>query len=478
MVRTVDLVTQGLGAIPRTADHLQLIGAAVYSWWRPFPSMVYLPAEPDVRAIGYTESFARALTELAGRSRERGDNVNGYQRRGPAYAGPEPFLLTATHPAEPATSESGQYFRKIIDAMAASQSPAQVPDVAERIRLVVVTGDAPLPSKLSEPFLEVNLPTDVPNRQWESMERGRTARLELAAALDQWIDDHRKLDSDFFSSWEEDEHTPTAAARIGQEILNAFLLDEGAPTPLEGGTWTHSARASSGLRILRRTHPSDPGIVTMTRDLMRDAIATRRARMVPGDSDLIDLGRVVGDRLYVIPHAARDLVLSSGRTTAGVGVFSRSLGAEGWIKRAADGAWTEVRRIDGKLTRVWDMPTEFLGSVVEYITEDERNDPAKEIAEAVRSTVRSAIAEGRAALGPASEGVVDIGRKKSGRLYLVPSVARELLAEDGLQETPITISRSLEAAGWIARVDGEMTVPRRIDGKMRRVWNLPPSFLE
>lgn len=478
MVRTVDLVTQGLGAIPRTADHLQLIGAAVYSWWRPFPSMIYLPAEPDVRAIGYTESFARALTELAGRSRERGDNVNGYQRRGPAYAGPEPFLLTATHPAEPATSESGQYFRKIIDAMAASQSPAQVPDVAERIRLVVVTGDAPLPSKLSESFLEVYLPTDLPNRQWEAMERGRAARLELAAALDQWIDDHRKLDSDFFSSWEEDEHIPTAAARIGQEILDAFLLDEGAPTPLEGGTWTHSVRASSGLRILRRMHPSDPGIVTMTRDLMRDAIATRRARMVPGDSDLVDLGRVVGDRLYVIPHAARDLVLSSGHTTAGVGVFSRSLGAEGWIKRAADGAWTEVRRIDGKLTRVWDMPTEFLGSVVEYITEDERADPAKELAEAVRSTVRSAIAEGRAALRPASEGVRDIGRKKSGRLYLVPSAARELLAEDGLQETPITISRSLEAAGWITRADGEMTVPRRIDGKMTRVWNLLPSFLE
>lgn len=479
VVRTVDLVAQGLGAIPRTADHLQLIGAAVYSWWRPFPSMVYLSAEPDVRVIGYVESFARALTELAGRDRERGDNVNGYERRGQAYAGPEPFLLTATHPAEPATSDSGRYFRKIIDAMAASQSPAQVPDVAERIRLVVVTGDAPLPSKLSESFLEVNLPTDVPNRQWEAMERGRTARLELAAALDQWIDDHRKLDSDFFSSWEEDEHTPTVAARIGQEILNAFLLDEGAPTPLEGGTWTHSARGASGLRILRRTHPSDPGIVTMTRDLMRDAIATRRARMGRGDPDLIDLGRLVDGRLYVIPHAARDLVLSSGHTTAGVGVFSRSLGAEGWIKRAKDGAWTELRRIDGKLTRVWDMPAEFLGAVVEYIAEDEYDAPGKELAEAVRDTVRSALTEGRAALQPSSDGVVDLGRKKSGRLYLVPSAARELLAEAGRRDTPIQISRSLLAAGWLhPETDGSMTVPRRIDGKMIRVWNLAPSFLE
>ena len=441
--------------------------------------MVYLSTEPDVRAIGYVESFARALTELAGRSRERGDNVNGYQRQGSAYAGPEPFLLTATHPAEPATSESGQYFRKIIDAMAASQSPAQVPDIAERIRLVVVTGDAPLPSKLSEHFLEVKLPTDVSNRQWEAMERGRAARLELAAALDQWIADHRKLDSDFFSSWEEDEHAPTVAARIGQEILNAFLLDEGAPTPLEGGTWTHSARGDSGLRILRRTHPSDPGIVTMTRDLMRDAIATRRARMGRGDPDLIDLGRLVDGRLYVIPHVARDLVLSSGHTTAGVGVFSRSLGAEGWIKRAADGAWTELRRIDGKLTRVWDMPAEFLGSVVEYITEDEYDAPGKELAEAVRGAVRSAITEGRAVLAPASDGVMDLGRQKSGRLYLVPSAARELLAEAGRRDTPIQISRSLLAAGWLRpETDGSMTVPRRIDGKMIRVWNLAPSFLE
>lgn len=477
MTSTADLVTRGLGAIPPTAEHLQLIGTAVYSWWRPFPAMVYLPAAPDGTTTGYVELFARALTELAGRSRERGDNVLGYQR-GEGYAGPEPFLFTGTHPSEPVTSDHGRYFRKIVDAMAASQSPSLVPDVTERIRLAVVTGDAPLPGKVANSFLEVNLSTEVPFHRWEAMERGRAARLELAAALEQWIDDHRKLDSDFFSSWEQDEHPPAIAARIGQEILNAFLIDEGLPSPLEGGTWTTSARADSASRAHRRTHPSDPGIVTMTRDLMRDAIATRRARMGRGDPDMVDLGRLVDGRLYVIPHAARDLVLSSGHTTAGVGVFSRSLGAEGWIKRAADGAWTEVRRIDGKLTRVWDMPTEFLGSVVEYIAEEERADPAKELAEIVRSTVRAAIAEGRAALEPASEGVRDIGRKMSGRLYLVPSTTRGLLAEDGMHETPITISRSLEAAGWLTRADGAMTVPRRIDGKMMRVWNLPLSFLD
>lgn len=475
-MRTVDLVARGLGAIPLTADHLQLIGAAVYSWWRPFPSMIYLPAEPDVKALDYIDSVARALTELAGRSREQGDHVNGYYR-GVAYAGPEPYLFTGTHPSEPATSDDGRYFRKIIDAMAASQSAARVPDVAERIRLVVVTGDSSLPNKIAEPFLEVHLPTAVPNHRWEAMERGQSARLELAAALEQWIDD-RGRDSDFFSSWEEDDQTPAAAVRIGREILSAFLLSEGIPTPLVGGSWTPLATAASRRRVRRRTHQSDPALVTMMKDLMRDALATRRARMVPGGPHVVDLGRVVDGRLHVIPKATRQLVVSSGHTTASTAAFSRALAGEGWIERAADGAWTVPRRIDGKLTRVWDLPADFLGAMVEHIAEDEYDDPAKELAEVVRGIVRSAIAEGRAALAPSADGVKDLGRKMSGRLYLVPSAARDLLAEDGLQETPITISRSLEAAGWITRADGEMTVPRRIDGKMRRVWNLPLSFLD
>lgn len=477
MTKTVDLVRRALGSIPQTEDHLQLLGAAVYSWWRPFPSLVYLPAEPDVRALDYVDSFARALTELAGRSRDRGDTVTGYER-GQAYAGPEPFLLTGTHPSEPASSDHGRYIRKIIAAMAASQSPALMPDVTDRIRLVVITGDAPLPGSLAEPFLEVTLQTDVPYHRWEAMDRGRDARLELAAAIDQWVEDHRAADSDFFSSWEDDDHTPEIAARIGQEILSAFMIDEGLPAPLTGGRWTPAAQADSVRRIHRREHPTDPALVMMMRDLMRDALATRRARMVPGSSDVIDLGRVSGDRLHVLPQPARELVLATGHTTASAGVFSRSLAVEGWIKRAPDGAWTVLRRIDGKLTRVWDMPAEFLGAMVEYLTEDDPNNPAKELAEAVRNSLRSAVAEGRVVLAPSSDGAVDLGRQKSGRLYIVPAVARQLLAEAGLQETPTQISRALEVAGWISpERDGSKTVPRRIDEKMLRVWNLPPSFL-
>lgn len=477
VARIAGLVGRGLGAIPPTAEHLQLIGAAVYSWWRPFPSMVYLPAGPDGTTTGYVELLARALAELAGRTREWGDNVLGYQR-GEAYSGPEPFLFTGTQPSEPASSDHGLYFRKIIDAMASSQSPSLVPDVTERIRLVVVTGDTRLPDKLAHSFLEVDLASEISYRRWEAMERGQAARLELAVAIEQWIDDRRKSDPDFFSSWEQDEHPPAIAARIGQEILNAFLVDHGLPAPLAGGSWIAPAQPASRPRVQRRTHPNDSAIVTTMRDLMRDALATRRARMAPGNVDAIDLGRVVSGRLYVIPKAARGLVLSAGHSTVGVGVFSRSLGAEGWIKRAADGAWTEVRRIDGTLTRVWDMPAEFLGSVVEDFTESDRDDGAKELAEVIRVAVRSAILQGCAALGPSTDGVADIGRKVGGRLYLLPSRVRVLLAEAGLQETPITISRSLEAAGLLTGVDGAMTVARRIDGRLTRVWDLPSSFLE
>lgn len=468
-----DLAVRGLRPIPRTADHLLLLGAAVYSWLRPFPALIYIHTEAEKPPSGFVNSLAHAITEIAGRSSHSGDRVISY-RRGEAYGGPQPYLITGLHPSEPATSQSGRVFRRAVEAMTASQSSPLVPD-DERIRLVMLTGDGPLPEDLRDQFIAVRA-TEVGFPRWASLDAGHEARVELSGELERWIEDRR--DSEQFQAWLDERPSPADAASIGQEILRQFLGGAGLSILPEAHERTQSLRAALARVPRRRAYVSDPALVTALRDVMRDALATRRARMIPGSSGEVYLGRVVGDRLHVIPSAARSLMFITGKPMPSALAFGRSLGDAGWITRGPDGAWTVPRRIGGNLVRVWDLPAEFLGEMVDHIVEEDYGDPARDLAARIRQTVLTAIADGRAGLAPAEGVLVDLGRHKSGRLYIIPSAVRELLTRADVIASPVEISSALGEAGWLAPApDGAWTVPRRIDGKPMRVWNLPPSFL-
>lgn len=467
-----DLAVRGLRPIPRMADHLLLLGAAVYSWLRPFPALIYIHTEAEKPPSGFVNSLAHAVTEIAGRSSHSGDRVISY-RRGEAYGGPQPYLITGLHPSEPATSQSGRVFRRAVEAMTASQSSPLVPD-DERIRLVMLTGDGPLPKDLRDQFIAVRA-TEVGFPRWASLDAGHEARVELSSELERWIEARR--DSEQFQAWLDEHPSPADAASIGQEILRQFL-GAGLSILPEGHERTQSLRAALARAPRRRAYASDPALVTALRDVMRDALATRRARMIPGSSGEVYLGRVVGDRFHVIPSAARSLMFITGKPMPSALAFGRSLGDAGWITRGPDGAWTVPRRIGGNLVRVWDLPAEFLGEMVDHIVEDDYGDPARDLAARIRQTVLTAIADGWAGLTPAEGVLVDLGRHKSGRLYIIPSAVRELLTRADVIASPVEISSALGEAGWLAPApDGAWTVPRRIDGKLMRVWNLPPSFL-
>ncbi len=490
MATFTELVENGIGPISRIPACRALLGAAAFSWWRPFPVPIYLYEEFDHRISPLVlDSLARAVTEISGRSRESGDRVLEH-RVGDAYLGPEPYLfgnvVPAAEPRGPA-SEWRHYLSNIVDGMANSQRPENVPEVEKRIRLSVVTGSQALPSDFAASFYSFKVPTKALEVDWFGVTRAKVDRLLLGEELRAWIDGRQ--DPEFFASLDDLQPGPRDAATLGVEMFNRFLAQRGLD-PLRDEVPLDRIRQRAVAVKAHRVASGEPGLVTLMRDVLRDAVATGEARLEPDGSGRIVLGRVAGDRLYISASEGRDLVLRTGHTTASRAVFTRSLVDDGWVEPGRDGAGTVPRRIDGKMTRAWDLPTSFLGEMVRSVEGRPGPDSrqrfgtrrywvAEGLSEYIRTEIRAAVVDQRARLTAAGEGI-DLGREVKGRLYLIPAGIRTLLSSrDAASPPSISLSRALAAEGWlIPASDGSWTVPRRIDGALRRVWDLPAAFLE
>ena len=501
---TGELYEKALRVAASIPEWRPMLAAAVYSWWRPFPIPIYLchdSVDPSLPSAPAT--LALAATELAGRSSTdyTGEWLDTSGRPA-AYEGPEPYLLSWIVPTklDRGRNHPGLWNRTlphILTSMEMSQSPRHQHDPELRIRLVVITGGQLLPRTFADRALSVELKTAMwPREMKVSSPTSVAARRELGRRIEQWIFAER--DSVYFQDLDSLNPSPVEAIRIGRDILARFLAAEGVSTGIPwparadeavtaaDATTTRSAR--SGRR--RATAPVDPGLGDFTRLQILDAIATRRVRLShQKDPELASfpvVGRVHDDEFYAVPEVVRDLVQQSGLMSGTRLQIARSLAAAGWLDRAADESWTVGRYVDSELTRVWSLPIAFLGHILEDEFGETTSFPVRELrsephlAGEIRTAIRTGLANNRARLGEVAEKeqMIDLGRMKGTRAYIVPSAVRQLMLQHtGQHPTPHSMGRALGQAGWLERSNGGWTVPRRIDGKLLRVWSLPVAFV-
>jgi hypothetical protein len=447
-------------------------------------------------------TLSLAATELAGRDGDFYGDWIDFDGRPAAYEGPDPLLFPWIIPPRLERNTHREWRRwlpHILTAMELSQSPQRVPNPGQRIRLSVITGAQPLP----QVYLERALPIGLKTNEWPREHRVATsssaaARRELGRRIGRWI--WLERESVYFQSLDTLTLTPVDALTIGREILARFLAAEHVQTEIPWPARAvqmvpgSEATTSKSARARRTSAPVDPSLGQFTRDLIIDAIATRRVRLShqndPELAHLPVLGRVHDEEFHVVPEVAHNLVQSSGLMSGSKLMIARSLNANGWLPRTADDAWTIPRRVGDKLTRVWVLPVEFLGAVHEadefappvYPVREHRTDP--QVVADLRRVIRSAIMYGEAKLeempAGADQSAVELGRVKGDRVFIIPSAARELVRRHQVVDAGARwIGRALGQAGWIdGPSDGAWTVFRRLDGKGTRVWNLPISFIE
>lgn len=87
------------------------------------------------------------------------------------------------------------------------------------------------------------------------------------------------------------------------------------------------------------------------------------------------------------------------------------------------------------------------------------------------------IRQGRASLDEDGVGQV-IGRYAGDRIYVVPAAAIKLLERRGSSYTAREMSAALASEGLLGSgADSARTVPKRVHGRLMRVWDLPAGFL-
>ncbi|ODU05074.1 MAG: hypothetical protein ABS81_08600 [Pseudonocardia sp. SCN 72-86] len=351
---TEDLAVTGLRAPLATARWAPIVGAAVYSWWKPFPEPIYL-----FDGTGKT-TLSFVTTQLAGRDASGG---NWIDHVGPSewFVGPEPLLFD--HVVPPTGTIANPYWkrdlRKILDVIerSAHSAPAN-----ETVRLSILNGADKIPKDVAHRvyahrlsrFRDTSAGLDI------EMSRAVSARLELGRRIGEWIASERT--TAFFREREDTRLLPMDRCTFGLEILDRFLSAEGArsvlevPRPPERKHKPPRRRMPAGDRRFGITE----GLAELVRESLRTAIEEGRASLSAANGDVVELGRLKSGRLYAIPTAAR-AILERDRITAATPIeISRALEAAGWLSREADGSMTVPRRIDGKLTRVWNLPPSFL----------------------------------------------------------------------------------------------------------------------
>lgn len=357
---TADLAVAGLRAPLATARWAPIVGAAVYSWWRPFPEPIYL-----FDGTGKT-TLSFVATQLAGRAASGG---NWIEDVGPEtwFEGPEPLLFDHVVPPAGAIAAPRwrQNLRKILDVIERSShyAPAE-----ETVRLFILNGADKIPSDFARRVYAHRLSRFRDTSAGLEIETNQAvrARLELGRRLGQWIETERT--SEFFRDRARGLSSPMDRCTFGHEILDRFLTAEGADSVLD---WPRAPerkirppKQQPTFRESRRFDVTE-GLAELVQHALRNAIEGGHAALAPSESDVVDLGRMKSGRIYVVPAAAR-AVLERDRISSATPIeISRALESAGWLSRESDGSMTVPRRIDGKLMRVWNLPPSFL--------EDERS---------------------------------------------------------------------------------------------------------
>lgn len=394
-------------------DHL--VGAMIFSLWRPFPKPIYVYGAAVDKVMA-----AFALSELGGRSWSelRADGIPFDMRRGEWFVISHPMVLEDLIPRHrPALLK--KELRRTLDGLELSAAMGRRGELVEGVPpATIMTGDLPMFPELRDRVFSVDLRPDLDRVQYSKIVSGQSAgaRVELGRRVQAWLrESGASSTDDYLDMWSQVSRVPevdrscVAACQYGLRLLDTFLDAHGIPfqdwprtralSPDESPEgWVPGADSPDvGLGaarpdVTRRskvsqktpatvapkprqtmvgpkrragTPPPDPTIVARLADALQRAIAAGRVHFYdlhgPFEVENAKSGRRIGvtsaGRILLQCAAARAVLAdASSEQAPNSAAIAAALEAAGLLEKDEAGSLSRTRDVLGRSTRVWDLP--------------------------------------------------------------------------------------------------------------------------
>lgn len=320
------------------------LGAAAFALWRPFPGVVYLHGD---RATGKT-TLLDQLRDLIDPQRvpERVASFEGSTIRGLFSSG---ALFVDDVPLASGASGRRAQDRVAELVRAVYNGAARIGDGGSIVPppIMFLAGELVLSGATAARALVIEMgPVTRTVVAASSKALNREARQEFARRFAAWLEkqDDDALGDEFEDFAPELDTRQLVAARFGVELLNRFLSENS------------DIRVELDLHTLARSRRGrEPQLeVAALAEAVVEAVASGTHRLVGGpDSAARVLGRIDDRTVSLIPTAAVSLLTDWHITPTALAV---ALDDAGLLNRpGGTEARTTPQRIDGKVTRVWEL---------------------------------------------------------------------------------------------------------------------------
>ncbi len=388
VVSVEDLVPRALTALRGSPAVERLVGAMMFSLWRPFPKPIYLYGDSPDKVMA-----AFALAELGGRpwSELRADGIPFEMRKGEWFVIEHPMVLE-------------------------DLVPAHRPTLLKRELRTIITGDRAMLPDFRDRVFSLELSPDLERSQYSAIVSGETAhaRVELGRRIREWMRGAGAPSmDDYLDMWvglhrvPETDRSSVAACRFGLRLLDQFL--DAHQMPFDAWPWTRESprppstsdapepRARPGgqversatrrparqatTAVERRAKPArasassttaaaDPHLVDALVGSVRHAIDEGRAHVYDSHGSFSEESAKSGRRVGILTNGRLLLLCAPARTLLAADLavderpslpqLSAALELVGLVEKDEAGRLTRSHVHEGKTVKVWDVaPDEF-----------------------------------------------------------------------------------------------------------------------
>lgn len=406
-VSVEDLVPKALAALRGSPTVERLVGAMIFSLWRPFPKPIYLYGDAPDKVMA-----AFALAELGGRpwSELRADGIPFDMRKGEWFVIEHPMVLEDLVPAHRPTLLKKE-LRKILDGLELSAAMGRSGDLTEGVPpATIITGDRTMLPDFRDRVFSLELSPDLERSQYSVIVAGETAhaRVELGRRIRDWMGGAGAPSmDDYLDMWAglhrvpETDRSSVAACRFGLRLLDQFL--DAHQLPFDSWPWTREsprppstseaperlarsrgrgehpatnrpARPAS-TAVERRAKPArasspakavaDPRLVDALVSSVRRAIAEGRAHVYDSHGSFSEESSRSGRRVGILTNGRLLLLCAPARALLAADLavderpslpqLSAALELVGLVERDEAGKLTRSRVHEGKTVKVWDV---------------------------------------------------------------------------------------------------------------------------
>ena len=245
VVSVEDLVPRALTALRGSPAVERLVGAMMFSLWRPFPKPIYLYGDSPDKVMA-----AFALAELGGRpwSELRADGIPFEMRKGEWFVIEHPMVLEDLVPAHRPTLLKRE-LRKILDGLELSAAMGRSGELPEGVPpATIITGDRAMLPDFRDRVFSLELSPDLERSQYSAIVSGETAhaRVELGRRIREWMRGAGAPSmDDYLDMWvglhrvPETDRSSVAACRFGLRLLDQFL--DAHQMPFDAWPWTRES---------------------------------------------------------------------------------------------------------------------------------------------------------------------------------------------------------------------------------------------